>query len=195
MKKLILICFVLVSTRSFSQSFMQGIMQRLTFGVKGGANYSNYVNADFTTKALTGFHAGAVVDFRLTKNLSIQEEFLYSLQGAKVPGNVFGKEEVKVSYMTVPFLLKYRTNIGIYIEAGPQAGMRINDNIDKTQTGDFAKRVDLAAAGGIGYQSKSGFGIGVRYIAGLSGVGNFQATTVKPDFRTSVGQASVFYIF
>ena len=195
MKKLILICFVLVSSRSFSQGFIQGITQRLTFGIKGGANYSNYVHADFTTQALVGFHAGALVDFRLTKNLSIQEEFLYSLQGAKVPENVFGKEEVKVSYMSVPFLLKYRTNLGIYVEAGPQAGMRISDNIGKTQSGDFAKRVDLAAAGGIGYQSKSGFGVGVRYVAGLSGVGNFQSAGVKPDFRTSVGQASVFYIF
>src|SRR5450631_513050 len=121
MKKLILICFVLLSTRSFSQSFMQGILQRLSFGIKGGANYSNYVNADFTTQALTGYHAGALVDFKLTKNLFIQEEFLFSLQGAKVRGNVFGKEDVKVSYMTVPILLKYRTNSGIYIEAGPQA--------------------------------------------------------------------------
>jgi len=195
MKKLILICFVLLSTRSFSQSFMQGILQRLSFGIKGGANYSNYVNADFTTQALTGYHAGALVDFKLTKNLFIQEEFLFSLQGAKVRGNVFGKEDVKVSYMTVPILLKYRTNSGIYIEAGPQAGMRISDNIDKTQTGDFAKRLDLAAAGGLGYQSKSGFGAGVRYVAGLSGVGNFQSSNVKPDFRTSVIQASVFYIF
>ena len=195
MKKLVVICFVLVSSHCFSQGFVQGIMQRLSFGIKGGANYSNYVNADFTTQALAGFHAGAIVDFRLTKNLSIQEEFLYSLQGAKVPGNVFGKEDVNVSYMTVPFLLKYRTNLGIYIEAGPQVGGRISDNIDKTQTGDFAKRLDLAAAGGVGYQSKSGFGIGVRYVAGLSEVGNFKSANVKPNFRTSVVQASIFYIF
>jgi hypothetical protein len=45
----------------------KGIMQRLSFGNKRGANYSNYVNADFTTQALVGFHAGALIDFRWAK--------------------------------------------------------------------------------------------------------------------------------
>lgn len=195
MKKLMLICCVLVSTQCFSQSFMQGVKQRLSFGIKAGANYSNYANADFKTDALLGFHAGALVGFKLTKNLSIQEEFLFSSQGAKVKGDLFGKENIKVNYITVPFLLKYRTNSGLYIEAGPQVGMRASEDIGKTQIGEFAKKLDLSAAGGIGFQTKSGFGFGARYVAGLSKVGDFQLSNVKTDFRSSVIQASVFYIF
>lgn len=195
MKKSLLICLVLTSTRCFSQNFMQSMMQRLSFGIKAGANYSNYVNADFNTQAVAGYHAGALVDFKLTNNLAIQEEFLFSSQGAKVQEELFGKQDINVYYMSVPFLLKYRTNSGIYIEAGPQVDMRIKDNIPKTQTGDFAKQMSFAAAGGIGFQSKSGLGIGARYVAGLSDVGNFQPSTIKPDFRNSVVQVSVFYIF
>lgn len=195
MKKLIIICFVLVSTQSFSQGFMSGIMSRLSFGLKAGANYSNYSNADFQTDALIGFHAGALVDFKITKNLFIQEEFLFSSQGAKVKGDIFGKDDVKVNYITVPILLKFRTNSGIYIEAGPQVGMLASVNVDKTKFKDFANKLDLAAAAGIGYQSRSGFGIGVRYVAGLSKVGDFQLSNVKTDFQTSVIQASIFYIF
>ncbi|HTI09241.1 MAG TPA: porin family protein [Puia sp.] len=195
MKKSILLGLVLVSSHCFSQSFMQGIVQRLQFGIKGGANYSNYVNAGFNTDGLVGFHAGAIVGFKLTKNLSIQEEFLFSTQGAKVKGDLFGKEDVKVSYITVPFLLKYRTNVGIYFEAGPQVGMRANEDVGNGQMGEFAKKLDLSAAGGIGYQSRSGFGIGARYVAGLSKVGNFQLSNVQTDFRNSVVQASIFYIF
>jgi hypothetical protein len=191
MKKLMLICFVLVSTQSFSQSFIQ----RFQFGIKAGANYSNYANADFNTEALLGFHAGALVNFRLTEKLSIQEEFLFSSQGAKVKGDLFGKENINLYYMTVPLLVKYRTHMGFYIEAGPQAGLLIKDDIDKTEIGEFAKKLDLAAVGGIGFQSKMGLGFGVRYVAGLSKVGDFKLSNVKTDFRNNVIQASVFYVF
>ena len=191
MKKLLVICFALVSTQSFSQS----LFQRLSFGLKAGANYSNYTNANFNTEGIVGFHTGGLVNFKLTNSLSIQEEFLFSTQGAKVKDNVFGTENIKVSYINVPFLLKYRSNLGLYIEAGPQVGMRANDNVSSTQIGEFAKKLDLSAVGGIGFQSKSGFGFGARYIAGLSKVGDFQPSTVKPDFRNSVIQASIFYIF
>jgi len=195
MKKLLFICFVLVSTQSFSQGFIKGITSRLSFGLKAGGNYSNYTNADFATDGLVGFHAGGLVNFRITDNFSIQEEFLFSTQGAKMKNDVFGKENVNVSYMTVPFLLKYRTNIGLYFEAGSQFGLRVNEDVGNKSTGDFAKKMDLAAAAGLGYQSKSGFGFGVRYVAGLSKVGDFNISNVKTDFKTSVAQASIFYIF
>ncbi len=186
-----LICLVLMSTQCFSQ----GLLKRLQFGVKAGANYSNYTNASFSTDALVGFHAGAIVGFKITSKLSIQEEFLFSSQGAKVKGNLFGNENVKVNYITVPFLIKYRTLPGIYIEAGPQVGMRANEDVSGMQAGDFAKKLDLSAVAGIGYQSKIGLGIGARYVAGLSKVGDFTTSNISPDFRNSVIQASVFYIF
>lgn len=195
MKKLVLIGLVLTSTHAFSQSFVQGMMERLHFGLTAGVNYSNYTNANFSTQALLGFHAGALVDFDLIKNLAIHEEFLFSSQGAKVKEDIFGQQNVNVYYMAVPFLLKYRTNSGIYIEAGPQVSTRIKDNIDSLKSGNFAKLLDLSAAAGIGYQSKSGFGIGVRYVAGLSGVGDFKLSNVNPNFRSSIIQASIFYIF
>jgi len=195
MKKLVLICFALLSTRCFSQSLVKGIVSRISFGLKAGVNYSDYTNADFKTDALIGFHAGALVNFKLTKNLSIQEEFLFSSQGAKVKGDLFGQENVKVNYLTVPFLLKYRTDFGLYIDAGPQFGYRLNENTDKEQIGEFAKQLDLAAVGGLGYQLKCGLGIEARYMAGLSKVGDFQLSNVKTDFRSNVIQGSIFYIF
>ena len=109
--------------------------------------------------------------------------------------NLFVKESVKVYYMTVPFLVKYRSNSGVYIEAGPQVGMRIKDDLEGSSFGDFSKRLDLSVAGGLGYQSKIGLGVGARYIAGLSKVGDFKLANIKTDFRTNVIQASVFYIF
>jgi hypothetical protein len=81
------------------------------------------------------------------------------------------------------------------IKKHEKVGTRIKDNIDSLKSGNFAKLLDLSAAGGIGYQSKSGFGIGARYVAGLSTVGDFKPSNVSPDFRNSVIQVSIFYIF
>jgi len=191
MKKLLVIGLTLASTHCFSQ----GLLSRLSFGLKAGGNYSNYTNASFRTDALMGFHAGAIVNFHLIGGLSIQEEFLFSSQGAKVKDDVFASKDLNVYYVTVPFLFKYRTPVGLYFEAGPQVGMRVKDFQDSTRIGNFAKSMDLAAAGGIGYQSGMGLGFGLRYVAGLSKVGDFKASNISPDFKSSVIQASIFYIF
>lgn len=196
MRKIIILCFVLASTHSFSQSFTRSIFERLSFGVKAGANYSNFTNANFETEGLTGFHAGLLVDFKLGERFFIQEEFLFSSQGAKVKEGLFGEENIKLSYMTVPILLKFRSRSGIYFEAGPQVGALIKSNIDETQTdGKFANQLDFGVAGGLGFQTKNGFGMGARYVAGLSKVGDFKSSTINADFRNDMIQASVFYLF
>ena len=199
MKKLLFVFCLLASVSGFSQTssgggFVQGIFSRLSFGLKAGVNYSNYTHTDFATNALPGFHAGALVNFKIGNQFSVQEEFLFSSQGAKIKGDEFGKENINVYYMTVPFLLKYRSPFGLYFEAGPQTGLRIKDDAE-ISNGDFAKRLDLAAVGGLGYQTKGGFGIGLRYVAGLSKVGDFDLSSVHTDFKTNVVQASVFYLF
>ncbi|HEX8022185.1 porin family protein [Mucilaginibacter sp.] len=197
MKKLLIIftCLILVSTKGFSQSFVQKVASRLEFGLKAGANYSNFTNASFPTDPLVGFHAGATVAFKVTDNFLIQEEFLFSSQGAKIKGGALGDQNLKLSYISVPFLLKYRANSGFYIEAGPQVGMKAKEDVSGLSAGDFAKKLDLAAAGGIGFQSKLGLGIGVRYVYGLSKVGNFNISSINNDFKNNNVQASLFYVF
>lgn len=197
MKKLLACGFLLLSINAFSQGFIKGLTQRLSFGLKAGGNYSNYTNTDgqFTSDGLASFHAGALVDFKLTKNLYFQEEFLFSTQGAKIKDDVFGKNNVQVSYLAVPVLLQFRTNIGLYIEAGAQTSLRLGDNLNKTTYSQFAKQLDMGVAGGIGYLSKTGLGIGVRYIGGMTKVANFNINNVQPNFRNSMAQASIFYIF
>jgi hypothetical protein len=186
-----LTCLVLLSTKGFSQSFLK----RFEVGIKAGANYSNFTNASFPTDPLVGFHAGATVAFKITNNFLIQEEFLFSTQGAKIKGSEFDNQDLKLSYISVPILLKYRTNSGFYIEAGAQAGMKAKEQVKGLSAGDFAKKLDLAAVGGIGYQSKMGLGIGARYVYGLSKVGDFNASNIKNDFKNNNAQASIFYVF
>ena len=183
MKKLIVLGLIFVSANCFSQS----IFKRLNFGLKAGVNYSNFTNADFKSDAMTGFHAGGIVTLRLTDNFFIQD--------AKIKDGVFAGQDIKNYYMSVPILLKYRANFGLYLEAGAQFSGLAKEDTDNLPVDKFAKKLDLGAVAGIGYQSPIGLGIGARYISGLSSVGDFQIANVKTDFRSSVIQASIFYIF
>jgi hypothetical protein len=195
MKKLMFICLVLLSIKSFSQSFTQGLLQRMEFGLKAGVNYSNFTNAGFATDPLIGFHAGGTVAFKITKNFLVQEEFLFSSEGAKNKSDEFGKKDIKLYYVSVPILLKYRTNFGFYAEAGTQIGLKAKEEVAGLSGNEFAKKLDFGAVGGIGYQSKIGLGIGVRYIYGLSKVSDLNTSGIKNDFKNSNAQVSVFYVF
>lgn len=197
MKKLFLIGIALLTAQlSFAQT---SIWDRFSFGLKAGANYTDFDNANFETEGLAGFHAGAIINFRITDNWSIQEDFLYSTQGAKLKNNMFGSDaKIKLSYLAVPIVVKYHSNIGLYGEIGGQANMLIKD-AENTGFGDFADKVDAGMVGGIGYQFRQGpakgLGIGARYYYGLMDVGKFNSTTIKSDFKNTNIQLSLSYIF
>jgi hypothetical protein len=190
MKKLILIVLVLVSTHSFGQS----LLKRLEFGLKGGVNISNFTNANFPTDPLIGFNTGATVAFKFTDNFMVQEDFLFSTGGAKIKGGELGTQDLKLSYLSVPILLKYRTNSGFYAEAGAQASFKVKEDVGGLTDTKFAKKYDVAAVGGIGYQSKIGLGIGARYVYGLQKVADGNTVLVN-DFKNNAIQASIFYVF
>lgn len=207
MKKLVLSLVVLVaiSTNGFSQtttgqtstenqSFGQKLMKKLEFGLTAGGNYSNFTNANFATDPLPGFHAGFTVAYKITDNFLVQEEFLYSLQGAKVKTGTLAGQDIKLSYAAVPILLKYRTNSGFFVEGGAQAGFKVKEDIGGLTDTKFAQKIDFGAVGGLGYQSKMGLGINARYFYGLQKV----AETPSPilgDFKNNSIQASIFYVF
>ncbi len=187
MKKSILTVFLLavVSTLSFGQGFK--------FGPKAGLNVSNYTGGDFKSDALVGIHLGGLLSFGIGNTFSIQPEVLFSTQGAKIDdGGV--KEDFKTNYVAVPVMLKFRAPGGIYIEAGPQAAFKTGENVKHQTIETFSKNLDLAVAGGLGFQAGFGLGIGARYVAGISKVGDFtKVGNINPDFKNSVIQVSLFY--
>ena len=185
MKKISLaLLFVTISTVAFSQSF--------SFGPKAGVNISNYTGGNIESDSRIGFHLGGLLNFGIGNNFSIQPEVLFSSQGAKVT-DAGSKKDWKTTYVAVPVMFKLRTNGGFYIELGPQASFKTGEDIPNQTIDSFAKNLDLAVGGGIGYQAGFGLGIGARYLAGVSKVGNFSGNNIDPDFKNSVIQVSLFY--
>lgn len=188
MKKafIILILTVVGGGASFAQNFSAGI--------KAGANFTNFTGGNFDAvkkKAIVGFHGGGFLNFSFGA-LSLQPEFLVSTQGARID-SASRSYDWKVTYATIPVMLKYRTAGGFYLEAGPQVGFKLSENVSDETIDDFAKNLDLSAAAGLGLQTKGGLGIGARYLVGLSKVGDFDPPkNIDPDFKNSVIQVGVF---
>jgi hypothetical protein len=187
MKKLIVIVFLFTGVLAYGQ--------KVQFGVKAGANVSNFMGGDFEAvekKALVGFHGGFFVNFSFA-GFGIQPEILISTQGAKID-SVSGSYDWKITYINVPVIAQYRFPGGFFVEAGPQVGFKISDNIEKQTIENFAKDLDLSAAAGLGFKGKNGFGLGARYTVGLSKVGDFEPSmnNVDPDFKNGVIQASIY---
>jgi hypothetical protein len=196
MKKLLIVCFVLASVNSYSQGFVSGMMQKIHFGLKAGGNYSDFNNANFNTQGSYGFHAGMMIEYRFNERFSIHEDILFSSQATKLKDiTTFGQDQIKLSYVSLPILFKYTTNIGLYFEAGPQANTNVGNNFEDPALKHYAKRLDYGVAGGLGYQTKVGLGIGLRYYAGLADVPDFQYGGINTKFTNNVAQASLFYIF
>ena len=188
MKKIVLLALLFAPVAMYAQGFQ--------LGVKGGVNVSIYTGGDIESDALVGFHVGGFMNFKLGSVVSLQPEVLFSSQGAKIKGSgITDDQNIRVSYINVPVLLKLKSAGGFYVEAGPQVGFKAGDDFDGGQSVDnFAKNLDFSLAAGLGFHSSMGLGIGARYNAGISKVGDFDETALRnPDYKNSVIQVSVFY--
>lgn len=188
MKKIIPLFFaaLLFSVVSNAQNFQ--------IGLKAGANFSNFSGAssanDIKENSMVGFHAGGLLNLKFGSFFSLQPELLISSAGAKLE-QAGQKENFRATYATLPVMAKL--NFGaVYIEGGPQFGLKVSDKVSGINTD--VKSLDVALAAGLGVHTRSGFGVGARYIAGLSKVGDIDfGGAVNPDYKHSVIQVSLFY--
>src|SRR4030095_2880365 len=170
---------------------------QLKLGLKAGVNISNFTGGDFKNiekNTLVGFHAGGLVRWKFN-HLVLQPEVLFSSQGAKLKDSV-SEQDYKVSYVNIPIMLQYQFGGSFYVEAGPQAGCKVSEDIPNPAIDNFAKSTDWAVALGAGFmKEKGGFGIGARYTVGVSKVGDFDSANIDSDFKNGVIQFSLMFVF
>ena len=170
---------------------------QIQLGVKAGVNIANFTGGDFKNvdkSPLTSFHAGGILRWKF-EHIILQGEVLYSEQGAKLKDST-SEHDYKVSYINIPILLQYAFKGGFYVEAGPQVGFKVNENVpDNANIDKFAKSEDFSIALGLGFNKGKGFGIGGRYTVGVSNVGDFDSASYEANFKNGVIQFSIMYIF
>ncbi len=140
-------------------------VQAQKFGVRAGLNIANVTGGDGTdTKPLTGVYAGVFKEITIVPLIFfLQPELQYSSQGFKS-----GDTDYSINYINVPVMAKVYAMKMFSLEAGPQVGVKISDNIDIPEGGNEIKTVDTAFAGGLGLNFPFGLGINARYVMGLS---------------------------
>ena len=166
MKKTIFVTVLLVAISMNMQA------QLVKFGVKAGVNYANQNGSDitvnstnYTTSAITSYHAGLIAEIKLGDSFAIQPELLYSTQGAtyKNAGEEFRNE---LGYLSIPVLAKINLNKFVSLELGPQASFLLSErnNFDVKDANTF----DFAVVGGLGLNITKSLFIQGRYGLGLT---------------------------
>lgn len=142
--------------------------QGIDLGIKAGANFSSISDAS-NLDSKTGLVAGIFLGIKFNDKFAIQPELLYSQQGAKTDIGEFD-----LTYANVPIIFKYYLVQGLNIQAGPQFGFVVDDNISMVnegienaiETNDF----DTSGVVGLGYDLPFGLRVSARYNFGLTEV-------------------------
>ena len=162
MKKLIVAVITLfIGTTAFSQE--------IDLGIKAGANFANISDVD-NLSSKTGFQAGIFAGIKFTDKVGVQADVLYSQQGAEFD---FGKFDV--NYINIPIVLKYYLVQGLNVQAGPQFGFILDDDIYEMQNGGpsikaNAEKSDVSGIVGAGYDFPFGIRLDARYNFGFTDV-------------------------
>lgn len=192
--------------------------QGVRVGVKAGANLSNLAgdvtNEDrFENKF--GFVGGVMLNAPLIADgfLSIQPELLYSQKGFKNDGSsLFGtykyEGRANYNYLDLPVLVKINAG-GFFVEAGPQFNYLINRNdetrryINGQQVAytnaeydlDNVNRFEVGYAAGLGFQSKNGVILDLRYNGSFTDFtkDGYQGNDLR-NARNSLFQLSLGYL-
>lgn len=133
-------------------------------GIKGGLNFANIdiENADYDSR--TGYHFGAFAEIGLG-GLALQPELLFSAKGA---------DDLDLSYLEVPILLKKNFAKVLNVHLGPQFGFLTKAEMNDQDHKDFMKSTDVSAVVGAGVNLPLGLVGGARYVYGLSNVWDAQ---------------------
>lgn len=146
------------------------------FGLKGGVNLANVSitsgGVTVTPDALTSFHAGILLETRLTERTLLQPNLLFSQKGyaSQTPSS-----KSTVNYIEIPINLLYEVTNDFTIGGGIYAAHAINGKVviqGKSSDYDFgagkANRFDMGVNLIAGYEVVEGLRISINYTLGTA---------------------------
>jgi len=201
MKKLLVIAAVALGSIGFAQA------QEMDFGVQVGVNVANLQGDDVEdVDTRTGFNVGITGEYEFGPSFGLLVGAIYSQQGAE--GSFAGADTtLKLDYINVPVLGKfYLGGSGFSIDAGPQVGFIVNDEVEVNNgplagsTRDYdSESIDLSVGGGLSYKFREGttlegISFSTRYMVGLSNIYN-DNDTFSDDVTNQVFSFNLGYKF
>ncbi len=111
--------------------FPMAAQAQLQFGVRGGANFSNFKFDDYKTNRAAGWFVGPTCEFLLPiVGLGLDASMLYSQEQTEIYDGFYGRD-YKQHNLVFPINLKYKLQLPLvqpFIFAGPEFGFRLTDN-------------------------------------------------------------------
>ncbi len=161
----------------------------ISFGAKAGLNLSSLGGTNRYDYALKpGFHIGGVAEIPFSDKIILQPETLLSFQGSET-----WADNINLFYLTIPVVAKYNVWDKLYVEAGPQLGILLSDNVDEDTYGPFTdpdvNTLDIGVTFGAGYRLNDNFYFQLRFNPGF--------VNVVKDYtsKNKVVQLSAVYFF
>ena len=162
--------------------------QEAKFGIKAGANLSNFGGDIEDTDSKIGLQIGGFADIKISDKFAVQPELLFSMMGAKE-----GDASLNLNYIAVPVMAKFFATEQFSIEAGPQVGFlmsaKAKDDNNDVDVKDEFNSTDFGMNLGLGYDFTENISAGLRYNLGLSNIikdsGDFKGT--NNAFTLAVG--------
>jgi len=176
MKKIVVAVLALVV--SYSVSYAQG---GFYFIAKGGINYSKIANQNFNAS----YHAGASVEWDISKQFGIQPEILFSqLNSTGTNGN----KDSKLNYLSIPLLVRINLSKMFTINLGPEYSILMDaKNTVVNNANNAIKSGNFSVIGGVQLHLNP-FRIYARYDIGMSDISNL---TNQTGWKSQIVQVGV----
>ncbi len=153
---IVLVVAFFISTSMYSQE--------LDLGIKVGSNFASISKAQQGSSTRTGIQAGIFGGVKFNDKVGINLDVLYSQQGADFDAGAFD-----LTYVTLPFVIKYYLVGGLHLQGGPQFGILVDDSIkDLYEEIVEAETSDISGIIGVGYDLPLGLRVEGRYNFGLT---------------------------
>lgn len=196
----------ILSIISLSLIFSAGAMaQNFGFGVKAGINGSDFRSSDDNFEMKVGYLLGVYGNIRLSERVGFQPELVYSLQGAASEDY-----DINLNYLNIPMMFKIYVTPAVNLQLGPYIGFIVDkslasdiDDLDEDDFEDSFEGLDLGLAGGINFEAKRGFNVGLRYVYGFGDVnegfdqtiGSGSPVTFNSDASNSIIEFALGFTF
>jgi hypothetical protein len=150
-------------------------------GAKAGANIVKVDGISFKDQFRYGYQLGGFAEIFLSpgKKISLQPEVVFNQYATTLDSSYksiyqgiinSNQSKVKLNYLSIPILLNYRVVGPLYLQAGPQFSILMDQNKNfLNNSGDAFKKGDFALVGGAQVRITKLYLTG-RYVIGLNNI-------------------------
>lgn len=176
------------------------VMAQFRIGAKAGANINKVEGKSFKEEFNYGYHVGGFAEIGLGDKFTLQPEVLFNQYTTTVDSsfrNVYkdlfknDQTKVKLNYLSIPLLLNYKLAGPLYLQAGPQIGILMDQDKNLLENGKEAfKNGEFSMLGGAQLKF-SKFRLTGRYVVGLNNINDIddQDKWKNQAWQLSVGIA------